>query len=200
MDKKRHLYSKGLIFEYSKGRLKEPMQVKLFIGLIISPKMDINNLRQRLTKRFGPIEIESPIHPFVHTNYYNKEMGDGLLRCYWGFKRCIQPDQLAKVKLVTNLLELRMGVVYENKINRLVNIDPGILSLANVILATTKERAHRVYLGKGIYAEVTLLYSRINGWQALDWTYPDYRTDLAKVFFQRLRDIYYNEIIMKSAG
>ncbi len=183
-----------LIKTFCKSRLSPPMPVKLFIGLILAENIDIEKLKIEVSNNFGQVEIESPFYPFNHTHYYNKEMGDNLIRCFWGFNKCIEPDHLPRIKLATNNMEIKFGILGNKNIFRRVNLDPGLLSLSNVILATTKNRAHRIYLGKGIYAEITLLYSKSEGWYPLDWTYPDYRTLQAKEFFQALRNKYYQQI------
>lgn len=163
------------------------------MGLILSQTIDLGNIKKTLAGRFGQLKLESPIHTFNHTNYYNREMGPNLKRCFIGFSKCVNPDDLAEIKHVTNRMEAEMGLFDGTRLSRLVNLDPGILTLSNVILATTKNRAHRIYLGQGIFAEVTLIYSKAMGWQALDWTYPDYRTQMAMGFFQTLRNRFYTE-------
>lgn len=178
----------------SQKRLKRPDPVKLFMGLIISPHMELEDLKKKLEDRFGPIDLESPIHIFDHTDYYAREMGPDLKRCFCSFINLVQPEDLSSIKGITNRMEIEMGKPRGGVICRLVNMDPGILSLSNIILATTKNRAHRIYLSDGIYAEVTLMYSKDKGWQPLDWTYPDYRTPLAMEFFHETRKGYYLQI------
>jgi hypothetical protein len=174
--------------------LSEPHPVKLIAGLIIAQDFDLEALKKTLVECFGPIDLESLFYPFKHTGYYNKEMGPGLIRSFLSFLRPVLPDRLAEIKLTTNRIEMREGRSEGGRIFRLVNIDPGFLSLSNVILATTKNRAHRIYLSNGIYAEVTLIFSKRNGWQVLDWTYPDYRDPLALEFFRAVREKYYLQI------
>lgn len=183
-----------LISDYCEARLSLPVPVKLFMGLIFSKKIDLEVLKQKLGDTFGQLGPESQIRAFDHTDYYNREMGTDLMRCFLGFKTCVNPDSLAGIKHITNRIEMQMGKLEGRKIFRMINLDPGILSLSNVVLATTKNRAHRIYLGKGIYAEVTLLYSKAKGWCPLEWTYPDYRTPVANEFFQTLRNDYFLQI------
>jgi hypothetical protein len=81
----------------------------------------------------------------------------------------IGQDQLADIKLVTNALEQARAADGRRR----VNIDPGYLLLERFVLATGKNYSHRIYLGRGIYADLTLIY-RQGAFRALPWTYPDY--------------------------
>lgn len=182
-----------IILDFCLKRLSPPSPVKLFMGIISSQAIDLLNIKNTLSSRFGQLDVESPVHTFNHSDYYAKEMGQNLNRCFLGFKKCVNPENLAEIKLLTNRMEAEMGLFDGTMISRLVNIDPGILTLSSVILATTKNRAHRIYLGHGIFAEVTLIYSKKTGWQTLNWTYPDYRTQMAIEFFQTFRDHYHAE-------
>ena len=180
--------------EYSNRRLSQPQPGKLFTGLILSEDILVDDLKKALAGHFGPIDLESPVHAFDHTDYYRAEMGPGLRRGFLSFEHLIAPDQLADIKRFTNRLEIQWGRIQGQRIARRINIDPGLLTLSNLILATTKNRAHRIYLSNGIYAEVTLIYSKTRGWQSLDWTYPDYQTPVVMEFFRKMRDIYYLRI------
>jgi len=74
-------------------------------------------------------------------------------------------------------------------VTRPLNLDPGYLTEAKLVLASTKDHAHRIYLGRGIYAEVTLHYQ--NGrWQSHDWTYPDFQRPDYHLFFSQCRDFF----------
>lgn len=187
-------FNESLLQEYCQKRLKRPDPVKLFMGLIISPHMALEDLKKKLEDRFGPIDLESPIHIFDHTDYYTREMGPDLKRSFLSFLNPVEPEDLAAIKGITNRMEIEMGRPNSGGICRMVNMDPGLLSLSNIILATTKNRAHRIYLSNGMYAEVTLMYSKDKGWQPLDWTYPDYQTPLAMEFFMETRKRYYFQI------
>jgi hypothetical protein len=179
---------------FCEKRLSTPIPVKLFMGLILAQGFDLKMIKNELISHFGRIDLECPIRPFNHTDYYIKEMGSNLNRCFLSFADPVPPDHLAQIKLLTNRLEIQRGKVAGETICRRVNIDPGILSLSNVILATTKNRAHRIYLSNGIYAEITLIYSKTRGWQPLDWTYPDYRIPSTIDFFCGIREKYYLQI------
>ncbi len=135
-----------------------------------------------LEQEFGPIAERSPLLPFDFTDYYESEMGPNLIRQWLGFEATVDPGTLAHVKLTTNRLEARFAEAER----RTVNIDPGLVNLHNLVLASTKNRPHRVYIGHNIYAEPTLTY-RDNKWNPLDWTYKDYRTRACHEFLDRCR-------------
>jgi hypothetical protein len=168
------------------GKIKRPDKVKLFIGVIFSKRAILDRLKKKLTKKFGPIDVESKIIPFNFTDYYEKETGPNLKKIFYSFEKPIIPDLLAKIKILTNGMENQLAKKYRN-FPRPANLDPGYLTLSNVVLATTKDQAHRIYLGQGIYAEVTLLYQK-KKFISLSWTYPDYRTSTYHQFFQKARE------------
>ncbi len=138
-----------------------------------------------MTDQFGPIDLESPAFDFTFTSYYEAEMGTDLKKVFWSFERHIQPDALVDAKLFTNDVEQQFLIDGR----RTVNLDPGYISHGNLVLATTKNFAHRVYLGKGIYGDVHLIY-RHNAFHKMEWTYPDYQQPLVVSFFQNVRNKY----------
>jgi hypothetical protein len=170
------------------GKPRPARSVKLLIGLLSGDPDLLRRTRQLLVRRFGPVDAESDLWPFDQTDYYQDEMGSGLLRWFLGFAQHVPPDQLAEIKHETNALEESIAADCAlPDIPRPVNIDPGYLDLTKLVLATTKDRGHRIYLGHGIYAEVTLQYSQ-GAWQVQPWTYPDYRRPEYHAFFSRLRE------------
>ncbi len=170
------------------GKPRHALPVKLFVGLLSGDEDLLRRARQQLTKRFGPVDLESEIWPFDQTEYYTPEMGPGLKRWFLTFERPINPQGLPEIKLETNALENDIAEqCLRIEGGRPVNIDPGYVDLGKLVLATTKDRSHRIYLGHGIYAEVTLHF--MNGaWQDWPWTYPDYRQAACHDFFLRVRE------------
>lgn len=163
--------------------------VKLLIGLLSSDPDLLRRTRQLLARRFGPVDAESDLWRFDQTDYYEPEMGPDLQRRFLSFERPIGPDELAEIKLETNALEQQIADdCMRPDVTRPVNIDPGYLGLTKLVLASTKDRMHRIYLGHGIYAEVTLQYTR-GAWQTLPWTYPDYTQPKYHAFFTQLREL-----------
>jgi hypothetical protein len=149
--------------------------------------------RENLQNRYGPILLQSELFDFVETQYYDAEMGTGLKKRFFAFQRLIPPHTLAGIKRETNELErqaalgdwtgLPIGVA------RPLNLDPGYLHSGKWVLATTKDQAHRVYLGDGIFGEVTLRFER-GEYVPWPWTYPNYCRDDYRSFFEIARGEY----------
>jgi len=165
------------------AEIRRPQKTLPIAGLIYASSFKVD-ICAELEKIFGKVVIKSSLLPFMHTEYYNDEMGSDLSRQWIAFGDLILPDVLVDLKHKTNEMEKKY---LNQKGGRLVNIDPGVLSLSNLILASTKNYSHRIYLGRGIYGEVTLIY-RQKQYMPLDWTYPDYREDTALGFFARARE------------
>lgn len=169
------------------GRPRSPLPVTLVCGLLSRDRDLLRRARQLVSRCFGAIACESEIWPFTQTTYYDVEMGTGLLRQFIGFENVVRPEALPSIKLQTNKIEQQMAedcALLE--VVRPVNIDPGYLDPARLVLATTKDRSHRLYLGDGIYGEVTLQW-RKDAWQPQEWTYPDYREPHYHQWFSILR-------------
>jgi len=164
-------------------------KVKLIVGLIAQEPLLFKRAENLLKKKFGSIDFESEITDFVWTDYYKEEFGLGLKRKFISFKSLVEQDALADIKLFTNRLEKRIS----SKGKRLVNIDPGLISLSKLILASTKDFVHRIYLKRGIFAEITLYYKG-DCFNEGQWTYPDYRTAEYKDIFSKIREIYKNQL------
>jgi hypothetical protein len=143
--------------------------VRYFVSIIYQALGDILGVEDMLVSHLGPIVSKTDSKPFSQTTYYEKEMGNKLLRRFILFKPLRGREELPAVKLMTNDLEAATSADGR----RTFNVDPGYLSLEQVILATTKGYSHRIYLDKGIFGDLTLIY--INGtYGSLPWTYPDY--------------------------
>ena len=171
------------------GTAKEPQLVKAFSGIIAPSKELIDKSITLLCKSFGKSDISSEVFPFEFTNYYSAEMGNGLLRAWIGFEKLISPTELSSIKITSNNLEIQN---YKDG-KRTINIDPGYLALSKIILASTKDFSHRIYLSNGIYAELTVQYKN-KAFNALPWTYPDYMCPQAIRFFTQLREKYHNQL------
>lgn len=171
-----------------------PPPVKLICGLIFSPQGLEEEARALLLDAYGPVEMRSDPVPFDYTDFYGKEMGEDLQRCFLSFLELIDPAKLAAVKVATNQMEAQLSV----GTSRTVNIDPGYVGRDHLVLATTKAAAHRPYLGRGIYAELTYRWRR-GGLEALEWTYPDYREPDHRAFFEAVRSRYLEQLADRAA-
>lgn len=168
------------------GQVRTPARVKFFCGFLLAPTAPHAEVEAALEQLFGPITSHSSIVPFTQTAYYEREMGPVLARAFVAFGPLREMDDLADFKHATNRLETHWS---DAGGQRRVNLDPGYLDLAKVVLATTKDYSHRLYIRSGIYAEVTLRYQH-KRFQPWAWTYPDYREPVALDFFTQLRETY----------
>ncbi|MDR0956672.1 MAG: DUF4416 family protein [Endomicrobium sp.] len=157
-------------------------KVKLFCGIIFSNEEIKQKSLIKLKEKFGGIDLISNIIPFDFSDYYNLEMGGNLKRFWISFKDLISAADIAGIKVFTNSIEINFTI----NNNRQINIDPGYVTPANVILTTTKNYSHRIYLDKGIYAEVTTIYKK-SRYIKLPWTYSDYLSKSAIDFFLKVR-------------
>lgn len=171
------------------GKARASLSAKLIIGFIFKEAGAYLKAKSLLQKRFGRIDFESLPLNFAYTDYYRNEFGEGLTRVFVSFKRLIHLDALSRVKCSTNSLERRLSL----NSKRTVNIDPGFLELSKLVLATTKDYAHRIYIGKGIFAEVTLSFVG-KTFQPKEWTYPDYSSKEYITIFNTIRQIYAQQI------
>jgi hypothetical protein len=167
-------------------KLKEPNPVKLVIGILAANHQCLNNAADALTGKFGNADFTSDVWPFDKTDYYHEQMGPRILRQFLSIEKLIDPGRLAKIKVQTNKLEQKLARTLSLPLPRPVNLDPGIIEPSKLVLATTKNYSHRIYIGRKMYAEVTLIYDK-GGWKPLEHTYPDYRQQCYFNFFETVR-------------
>lgn len=177
------------IMPWTLSRKKE--LVYLFLGVFGREPSLFEEIAAIMERKFGCICGRSELFNFDHTGYYTEEMGPGLKKKFYAFENPIVSQKLVDIKNYTNKLEARFAQKAGGEMRRRVNLDPGYLSLNKVVLASTKDYSHRLYLGKGIYGEVTLFY-KDKTFTPFPWTYPDYKTSGYIDFFNRMRKIYYN--------
>ncbi|MDR1962512.1 MAG: DUF4416 family protein [Planctomycetaceae bacterium] len=171
------------------GQIHQPFPVLLFMAVFSSLDAAFPWARQQAEACFGPIELESEAFPFESfTDYYAPTMGKILPKRLWGFQQLIDPSELPKIKRQTNEWESEFQTISEQKtVERPLNMDPGYIDLGKLILASTKDHAHRIYLSDGIFAETTLLFVQ-KKWKPLPWSYPDYQSEGYMTFLSRCRD------------
>jgi hypothetical protein len=195
--------------------LHEPRQVKLIIGILAANEVALVAAVKAISSKFGKIDLTSEVWPFTQTDYYRDETGPNILRQFVSIERLIDPGKLAKIKQSTNKLEQKLadllkviaseakqsqsldvkrlprcpdksGLLAMTPLSRPVNLDPGFIEPSKLVLATTKNYSHRIYIGHKMFAEVTLIYEK-GIWRDFDWTYPDYRQPDYHNFFTRVR-------------
>jgi hypothetical protein len=171
------------------GQIAEFKKVKLFCGLIFSQTVAAEKAKNILGEHFSAIDSQSDVIPFALTDYYQVEMGAPLFRQFFSFAELVNPEKLPEIKIFTNKLEKQLT----KSGKRTINIDPGYISDANVIIATCKNHYHRVPLKRGIYAHLEYILKNKQLF-FLPWTYPDFKTEEYISFFNELMGIYRGQI------
>jgi hypothetical protein len=169
------------------GQVQQSSNVLLLVATCSRYDAALDWVRDRAVHQYGSSVFTSEPFEFTETDYYTQTMGTGLKKQFLAFKRLIDSATLASIKRETNDYEAEYAALGRHAEPRPLNLDPGYLTPAKLVLASTKDHAHRIYLRDGIFAEVTLVYRR-RIWQPLEWTYPDYRRDDYQRFFTECRE------------
>ncbi len=156
--------------------------VKPFVGMLSKEKQLFDEIKKKLEEFLGPTDAESPVWEWEHTDYYEKEMGKGLKRKFIFFSNLINPEILPDIKIKTTELEIE----YTVNGKRRINLDPGYIHTAKVVLSTRKDYSHRIYLRNGIYCEVTLHYLD-HSFRPFPHTYPDFKSEEYIELFNKIR-------------
>ncbi|MFA5093557.1 MAG: DUF4416 family protein [Candidatus Omnitrophota bacterium] len=167
------------------AKIKKYNLVKLIIGFIYKDEAIFMSAKKKLMRKFGKIDFESKELQFNHTDHYQAEMGQGLKRKFVSFVKLVPAKNLPKIKLQSNRLETKFLMAQA----RQINIDPGYLNSAKLVLATTKDYAHRIYLQRGIFAEVTLSFKG-HSFEPNPWSYTDYCSQEYIEIFNQIRKLY----------
>ena len=166
--------------------LKEPRPVKLIVGILASDERCLGTAKETVLAALGPADLVSDVWPFEQTDYYAEELGPRVLRQFVSMERLIHPGDLAGIKHRTNAIEQQLAATLGMPFPRPVNLDPGVIEPSKLILASTKNFAHRIYIGRNMYAEVTLVFDK-GQWRVLPYTYPDYQRPEYFEFFSTVR-------------
>ena len=173
----------------SKPNKAEP--VKLVFSVFAKETALLNETIEILSSAYGQPDFISSVTLFDYTDYYNAEMGENLVRRFLAMEKLIKPEALPDIKLATNEIEDTLAL----DSRRQVNIDPGYISKAHLILATGKAYTHRPYLRDGIYADLTLVYQG-KTFCSLPWTYPDYADEKQLLMLSKIRAKYLLQLKM----
>lgn len=168
--------------------IRPPIPVKLFIGMLSPEPALIDACIVVARREYGPVDYESELVPWTGSDFYEEEMGAGILRKFIFFERLIDPGDLSAIKIKTIGIENSLAVQDGDGARRRINLDPGYVTEAKVVLATTKDYSHRLYIGNGIYAEVTLRYgNKDRRFSPFDHTYLDYCSESYISMFNKAR-------------
>jgi hypothetical protein len=169
---------------------KKPSLVKFVTSIIYKDPLYAEEGSSLLKRKWGGIDIREEKFAFTHTDYYHEELGvhsgGGLFRSFFSFEKLRLREELIEAKLFSNEIENRLA---KSDGRRTINVDPGYLTDGQLILATGKNYSHRVYLGGGIFADLTLIY-RDKKFQPLPWTYPDYQEEGMQILLLKIRQKY----------
>ncbi len=168
------------------GAVKEHPPCLQFIAAFSKHESALSWLWQRTARQLSPIKLLSPCFPFTESMYYRNAMGEELKKQFAILSDWYDPAELATHKVLCHRWEEELVNEMVSDVERPLNIDPGYMSMTKLVLASTKNREHRLYLRDGIYAEVTLAF-RDQQWVPFPWTYPDYQRDDFRVFFHECR-------------
>lgn len=159
-------------------------QAMLFSGFLYTDRDNYHKALLALQARFGEVLMESAELTWNYTSYYRDELGEGIIRRFAFFKDPIYQGDIADIKQFTIGVEKELAVSGK----RTVNIDPGYMTSAKIVLATTKDYSHRIYLKDNIFAEVTLMYVK-GFYEGHRFTYPDFLTTNYQNIFQIARKL-----------
>ncbi len=167
--------------------LKEAKPVKLIIGILGADEDCCRTAVVAIMDEFGQADFVSDVWAFEQTDYYKEQTGEHILRQFLSIEKLIDPGKLSKIKHKTNKLEQKLAGKVGSELPRPINLDPGIIEPSKLVLATTKNYSHRIYIGQKMYAEVTLIYDK-GHWRPFEYTYPDYRQQCYFDFFGEVRN------------
>ncbi len=167
--------------------IKTPKPVKLIVGILACDEQSLAASHAPLIAAYGPTDLVSRVWPFDMTEYYISETGPNMVRQFLAFGNLVDPGRLAAIKQQTNRMEQELAKQLNTPYPRPVNLDPGFIEPSKLVLASTKNFAHRIYIGDGMYAEVTMTYTR-GKWETFPFTFPDYKSGRYNEFLSQGRE------------
>ena len=168
-------------------QINEPEPVKLIIGILAADKDCLTSAVETITAEFGECDLVSDAFDFDQTDYYKDEAGENILRQFVSFTELIDPGKLASIKHKTNEIEELLAKKLDTPLPRPVNLDPGIIEPSKLVLASTKNFSHRIYIGDSMYAELTLSFCK-GKWKSFSYTFPDFKEDRYHAFLSKVRE------------
>lgn len=163
--------------------------VKLVLGVLFSKEHILNQAKEILASKYGPIDYQSSVYPFEISDYYYPEMGAPISRIFYSHQNLIMPDEIARIKIETNQIESDLALNNQRK----VNLDPGYLDYDKFVLASAKYNGQKVYLNYGIYADLTLHYEK-GDFIPFPWSFPDFKSGIYNSAFLSIRAKYKGQL------
>ncbi|MBL7961557.1 DUF4416 family protein [bacterium] len=171
------------------GKIVSASKVKLICAVLWNASAEIEGICRQLTEHWGSIDARSTAYDFNHTAYYADEFGERLRKQFFSFEQLVDVNTIPDIKILGNELEEH----FFSDEHRNVNIDPGYIANAKLVMPTTKNLPHRVYIGKNIYADLQLIYKKPT-FQSILWTFADYKEPFNLEFFNKVRERYMEQI------
>ncbi|MFC1562703.1 DUF4416 family protein, partial [candidate division KSB1 bacterium] len=140
---------------------------------------------KKLSENYGKIDLKLEPYTFDYTDYYKEELGADLKKLFISFAELTYSEKLPEIKIQANKIENE----YAKNNKRKVNIDPGYITSAKLVLATTKNYSHRIHLAKGIFGDVHLNVYK-GKFKSNPWSFSDYKEEFVLEFFDKVRKIY----------
>lgn len=166
--------------------IQDVQPVKLLVGVLACDASVLERSCAELTAAYGAADFVSEVTPFDMTQYYVNEAGPAMVRQFLAFETLVDPGRLAAIKHATNRMEQELAGALDTPYPRPVNFDPGYIEPSKLVLASTKNFAHRIYIGEQMYAEVTLTYNK-GRWESFPFTFPDYKSGRYDDFLSAVR-------------
>ncbi len=166
--------------------IQDILPVKLLVGILACDETALAASHAPLIDAYGSADFISDVYPFDMTEYYVDQAGPNMVRQFLAFANLIDPGRLAAIKHETNRAEQALAKSLDTPYPRPVNFDPGFIEPSKLVLASTKNFAHRIYIGDHMYAEVTLTYNK-GRWDSFPFTFPDYKSGRYDTFLSKVR-------------
>ncbi len=168
--------------------IQDIQPVKLIVGILACDERALEISRGVLLDAYATTDLISEVWPFDMTEYYESEAGPNMVRQFMAFENLIDPGRLAAIKHETNRMEQDLATSLDTPYPRPINFDPGFIEPSKLVLASTKNFAHRIYIGDHMYAEVTLTYNK-GRWETFPFTFPDYKSGRYNAYLSKMRQM-----------
>ena len=168
--------------------MKKNLLAKLIVGAIYSEQSILEDAIEQMRQENLIVQSKSAEFSFDLTEYYSDEMGNKLKRSFLSIEGLQKLESSFEWKLKMLQIENHLSISGRRKIN----LDPGYLDSQKIVLLSRKEGPHKIYLCKGVWADLVLLKVK-GGYQNLPWTFPDLRDGKYNDFFLQVLEKFKKE-------